>query len=363
MKKLSSRHVRRRPVTIHQVSLTIVAMQTFWILSTFTVITAFSTSIDMLSDDAPRPTQYYHDYVKTLPSFEGRSMAITGCSRGLGYVTARTVAEKGGRVILLNRPTANLDWYDEICKVASGPQPVYIECDLQSFTSVRKASQELVAELTTNGLDVLCCNAGIMLQPDEATVDGYDITASTNMLSHFLLTKEIFTELKPASRVVIMSSASGYGGPTFNPTFFEKRGGKLGGAQASYERYHQSKLANLAFCCALHDKLRTINNSNDIQAVACTPGVCGTDMFLHATSFMNQGQPSPRSRVPSVEDGCMAQLKCILDPTVKSGELWGPGKNGQLVKTEMKPPLIRIENDTKEKLWQVCEEAVGSFDT
>ena len=30
------------------------------------------------------------------------------------------------------------------------------------------------------------------------------------------------------------------------------------------------------------------------------------------------------SRVPSVEDGCLAQLKCICDPSVRCGELWGP---------------------------------------
>jgi NAD(P)-dependent dehydrogenase (short-subunit alcohol dehydrogenase family) len=327
-----------------------------------TTATAFSSS-NMA--DAQRPSQYYHAFVKTLPSFKGKTVAITGCSRGLGYITARTVAQKGGRVILLNRPTANLDWYQEICQAATGPDPIHIECNLQSFDSVRQASQRII-KLTENdgGLDVLCCNAGIMLQPDEASVDGYDITASTNMLSHFLLTKLLFGELKlsPKARIVIMSSASGYGGSSFNSTFFQKRGGNLGGSQASYERYHQSKLANLAFCCALHEKLGSSSIENNIQAVACTPGVCGTDMFVHATSVMNQGSPSPRSMVPSVEDGCMAQLKCILDPTVESGDLWGPGKNGQLVKTEMKPPLIRMDDDTKAALWQVCEDAVGSFD-
>lgn len=42
-----------------------------------------------------------------------------------------------------------------------------------------------------------------------------------------------------------MSSGSGFGPPAFNARFFERKGGNLGGQQASYERYHQSKLANL----------------------------------------------------------------------------------------------------------------------
>lgn len=297
---------------------------------------------------------------------EGMTVAITGCSRGLGFVTASTVAKKGGRVLLLNRKSNSMEWYDELCADASGPKPIHVECDLLSFDSVHSACQK-VTELTSDGggLDVLCCNAGIMLQQDKASKDGYDITASTNMLSHFLLVKNLFGQLKASSkiaRVVMMSSGSGFGGPAFNPTFFEKKGGQLGGKQASYERYHQSKLANLAFCCSLQEKLDHAEISN-VMAVACTPGVCGTDMFLHATSlFSKDGTSSPLSNVPNVKDGCMAQLKCIFDPTVHPGELWGPGRDGDLVLTDMSPPTVLVDERTKNALWQVCEDAVGKFE-
>ena len=322
-------------------------------------------------------SRYYDDFVKTLPTLKGKTIAITGCSRGLGFVTALTVVQKGGRAIILNRKGDNNnnnnsskegeeeeEWYQQLCKVATGPRPIKVECDLLSFDSVQRACDQVRHFTKDTGLDVLVLNAGIMLQADVASKDGYDITASTNMLSHFLITKELFQELVTAkrSRIVIMSSASGYGGPAFNPTFFQRRGGNLGGSQASYERYHQSKLANLAFCSALKDKIEASSNRNaSIHAVACTPGVCGTDMFLHATTVMN-GKPAPLSAVPSVEDGAMAQLKCIFDPEITSGDLWGPGKNGMLVKTPIEPPLILVNDDTKTKLWKVCEDAVGKFD-
>jgi len=240
-----------------------------------------------------------------------------------------------------------------------------IECDLLSFESVREASKK-IRELTKDtGIDVLCCNAGIMLQEDTASADGYDITASTNMLSHFLLTKELFVELEKArdvhgeARIVTMSSASAYGPPALNPTFFERRGGNLGGSQASYERYHQSKLANLVFTAALDDKLRAKNST--IKALSCTPGVCGTNMFVHASTVMS-GTPAPRNKVPSTEDGSLAQLKCIFDQSVQSGDLWGPQRGGHgLVKTIIEPPNIFVDEAAKNALWKVCEEAVGSF--
>jgi len=84
-----------------------------------------------------------------------------------------------------------------IAAAATGPSPVLIECDLLEFASVRSAAAQL-REHATDGLDVLCLNAGIMMQPDEASSDGYDITISTNVLSQFLLTRELMPELEKA---------------------------------------------------------------------------------------------------------------------------------------------------------------------
>lgn len=247
------------------------------------------------------------------------------------------------------------------------PAPQLVECDLLSFESVRNACEKVKVLTEDTGISVLCNNAGIMMQQDISSKDGYDITASTNMLSHFLITRELLPSLELAatksgdhSRVVSMSSGSGYGAPAFDSRFFEQQGGNLGGAKDSYERYHQSKLANLAFTVALHDRLNHNGKIQYIQAIACTPGVCGTDMFVHAQTVM-RGKPSPRSMVPSTEDGAMAQLKCIFDPQVQSGELWGPDRNGSLELTPMKPPLILVDEISKRQLWEACEKAVGKF--
>jgi NAD(P)-dependent dehydrogenase (short-subunit alcohol dehydrogenase family) len=328
---------------------------------------------DALASQQARPTSlHYSRFVDTLPSMEGKSVVVTGCSRGLGYVTAKVLVEKGAMVYMLNRNN-DKSIVDQLHQTnTNAPTPMVIPCDLLDFSSVRSAAAEIrnhVAE-QGGGIDVLCNNAGIMLQPDQSSVDGYDITASTNVLSHFLLTKELFGELQNAAkqkgdaRIVNMSSASGYGPSPFNPQFLERRGGNCGGPQASYERYHQSKLGNLAFTAALDDRLRDSNNS--IKALACTPGVCGTDMYLHATKAMF-GKASSLENMPSPEDGSMAQLKCICDPTVSGRDLWGPamrrGGNdeGELVKTAIEAPKILVDDTVKDLFWSTCEDAVGKF--
>jgi NAD(P)-dependent dehydrogenase (short-subunit alcohol dehydrogenase family) len=155
-----------------------------------------------------------------------------------------------------------------------------------------------------------------------------------------------------------MSSGSGFGPPAFDASFFARAGGRLGGERASYERYHQSKLANLLFTAALHDRLAARGSS--VKALACTPGVCATDMFARVAS--RSGRQADMSSVPSVEDGVLAQLKCACEPNVRSGQLFGPpGLGGLPVEVAIAPPTVLVDDPTKEELWVACERAVGAF--
>ena len=299
----------------------------------------------------------------------GKVVAVTGASRGLGLVTAISLAKKGATVALLCRPSETAtDARDAVAAVATGPAPLLVACDHLDFESVRAAAATLREECATSGLDVLCLNAGIMLQPDAASQDGYDITISTNVLSHFLLTRELMpslelgASLRGEARIVSMSSGSGFGPPAFDERFYERAGGNLGGQQASYERYHQSKLANLLFTASLHERLTARGLS--IKAIACTPGVCATDMFVHVQQLSRPSVPVDMSQVMSVEDGACAQLKCACDPEVASGELWGPRgmEGGPPTRVTIAPPTVLVDEQSKAALWACCERAVGPFE-
>jgi NAD(P)-dependent dehydrogenase (short-subunit alcohol dehydrogenase family) len=315
-----------------------------------------------------RTSEVYPALFASLPSMAGKVVAVTGASRGLGRVTAKALARKGATVVLLSRPSEAAETArGEIAAVATGQAPVLVPCDLLDFASVQTAAELMREVCDVSGLDVLCLNAGIMMQPDAASKDGYDITASTNVLSQFLLTRELMPLLEMGAkrngeaRVVSMSSGSGFGPPAFDVRFFERAGGNLGGQQASYERYHQSKLANLLFAVSLHERLSA--RSSGVKALACTPGVCATDMFVHVQQLSRPGAPPDLSRVASVEDGACAQLKCACDPAVRSGELWGPrGMGGPPVRISIAPPTVLTDEQSKATLWECCERAVGPFE-
>ena len=104
--------------------------------------------------------QYYEKAIKELPSLEGKTVAITGTSSGTGYVAAMSCAQKGARVLLLNRLSdkarRSLERLTLSCPKA---EFVSIECDLQRFSSVRKAANHRPLEIyftKTDDSDPLC---------------------------------------------------------------------------------------------------------------------------------------------------------------------------------------------------------------
>jgi NAD(P)-dependent dehydrogenase (short-subunit alcohol dehydrogenase family) len=91
-------------------------------------------------------------------------------------VLAKTCAELGARVILLNRKSERAD---AALKELQGrnASAQHVELDLSSFASechsVRACAEQL-HKVCPDGIDVLCNNAGVMGLPDDATGDGPD---------------------------------------------------------------------------------------------------------------------------------------------------------------------------------------------
>ena len=164
----------------------------------------------------PRPSELYPAYFDSLPSMAGKTVVITGASRGLGYVTALAVARKGAAVFMVGRRSARADESLEAIRIAStGPAPQLVECDLLDFGSVRRAAAAL--QERAGDIDALCCNAGIMMQPDEASKDGYDVTIATNVLSHFLLARELLPTLEVRARLTLTLAPNPNPDPNPNP--------------------------------------------------------------------------------------------------------------------------------------------------
>jgi len=345
-------------------------------------------------------SRHYPAYAASLPLLTDKVVAITGCTSGCGYRLARTCVEKQALVVMLNRKgRAALaeQKLAEHAKLHSAPPPVSIECDLTRFESVRAAGAELAKQFGRTGLDVLCNNAGIMGFTDDATEDGCDVQMQVNHTSHFLLTSlampllEKAAALRGEARVVNHSSAlraldeRGWSSE-LKQRYLEKRGGNLGGNNKTvgvpggpnFQRYQQSKLANVVFTYALHDRLSEAGSR--VKALVAHPGVAPTALHLNSAMGADAAESGWLMRAlmrfffkamtQSEEDGTMGILMCSADPSAESGNFYGPygkglvgGKHDQAAYTG---PATRMKFETlahaeaREMLWRVSEEVTGA---
>ncbi len=320
------------------------------------------------------PTKHLNKVLENhTQDMTGKVVVITGTTSGTGYVCAKEVAKKGATVILLNRKSERAEKAYQQLKVEV-PEGKFdpIICDLQSFESVRNAAESIKTKYRI--VDVLVNNAGVMALPDEATPDGYDVQMQTNALSHFLLTKELFSllRLSDEGRIVNHSSMARLG-PPLASEYFEKKGGDLGGDGTEEEnfsfqgprwgRYHQTKLANAAFTYGLKNKLEAANISNVIPLLA-HPGLAKTELAATSASVGGMDTDSDFMKTAqSAEDGATGIIRAAMDPSAKSGDFYGPSGQGWNGFPELLTPEDLLFDESNLKInWEGCEKAVGSFE-
>ena len=123
--------------------------------------------------------------------------------------------------------------------------------DLASFASIRAFAADFLDRY--DRLDVLCNNAGLVLQKRQETADGFEATFGVNHLGHFLLTDLLLDRLRASapSRVINVSSDAhkqARNGLDFDDLQSTRR-------YRGFAVYSKSKLANISFTRELARRL------------------------------------------------------------------------------------------------------------
>ncbi len=199
-----------------------------------------------------------------------KTVLITGANKGIGFETARQLAQLGCFVYLGSRDKDNGNEAIQKLSAMGITNVETLVIDVADLNSVRQARQELESKISS--LDILINNAGIAgSQPqDLATGDLENLRRifDTSFFGAIQTTQEFLPLLKKSGQSAIINVSSEIGSlavhtaPERNPN------------RANYHAYGTSKTALNAFTVMLANELRDMG----ISVNSVTPGYTATDL-------------------------------------------------------------------------------------
>ncbi|KAH7235640.1 hypothetical protein BKA59DRAFT_444767 [Fusarium tricinctum] len=293
-----------------------------------------------------------------LPELNGKVFIVTGGNAGMGFYTVSHLAQHGAHVYMgvrsLEKGNAAIA---EIKKEHPSVQIDLLQMDLMNLTSVVEAAKHfLTLETALHGL---VNNAGIMATPFEMTKDNHEAQWQTNYLSHWVLTEHLLPLMQqtaktlPAGSVRIVNlTSSGHMSAPKTGINFDDLALK---DQSVWERYGQSKLANILHSNTLNEKYGpgSENKDGEIWITSVHPGLVETNL----TTTVDSGEKGMLNLISalrclrllwSADKGSWNSLFCAAGQEMKAeqsgkyielyhrfGEPWwqsGPSKDGELAK-------------------------------
>ena len=248
-----------------------------------------------------------------IPSLEDKVILVTGGNIGLGKETILQLAKHNpGNIFMASRKESKArDAIKSInAELSMQANIEYLPLDLSSLKSVQAAAQHVNA--SSERLDILILNAGVMAIPATKSESGHDIQLGTNHIGHFTLTKLLLpllekTAAKPGSdvRIVSLASEAYQTSPSIDTIVSKEKLEKTG----NWTRYGASKASNILFAAEMARRYPAF------KTVSLHPGMIKRDLWKPnsehkslAGFFIGFGEMFGKS----VQEGALNQLWCAV---------------------------------------------------
>jgi NAD(P)-dependent dehydrogenase (short-subunit alcohol dehydrogenase family) len=188
-------------------------------------------------------------------TLSGKTVLITGASRGIGAAAARAFADAGAKVVLAARST------DDIKAIAAeiGETAIALPCDVSDPTAVQAVVAQTIAHF--GALDILIGNAG-MIEPisllAETDLDAFSTAVDVNFKGVFYGMRAVLPHMtaRGSDTIITVSSGAAHGPMQGWPTYCSTKAGA----------YMLTRAADLE------------NRDKGIRVLGLSPGTVATQM-------------------------------------------------------------------------------------
>lgn len=161
--------------------------------------------------------------------FKGKTILVTGSSRGIGAATIRKFASLGADVVInyVSNETKALELKKEV-EDKYGVKALAIKCDVSKEEEVIEMFKEI--NRVFHRINVVVNNAGIAIDTtfEDKTVENFKKTIDINLIGTFLVSKHAVIHLKKEKNSRIINVASTNGIDTYYPESLDYDASKAG---------------------------------------------------------------------------------------------------------------------------------------
>ncbi len=278
-------------------------------------------------------------------SMQGKTVVVTGATRGIGFETTRGLAALGARVVMISRDARRTEEQAAVIRTATGNTAVEtLQADLSVQADVRRVAGEILDRCPR--IDVLVNNAGAVFSSRKETVDGLEMTFALNHMNYFLLTNLLLDRLKasaPARIVNVASAAHTMGKIKFDDLQHAR-------SYSGFSAYGDSKLMNILFTYELSRRL----SGTGVTANCLHPGFVASGFGKNDSPLMKAGIALMRPFQISAVKGAQTSIYLASSPDVE-------GVTGKYFSNRRAVDSNKASYDiaTAQRLWEETARIVG----
>lgn len=277
---------------------------------------------------------------------QGKRVAITGPTAGIGRESALELGRRGAQLLLLCRSADKGAALAAEIATAGAPEPRVIPLDMASLASVREAAEHILAE--DRPLDVLLNNAGLINTVRRESLDGFEETLAVNHFAPFLLTGLLLPALQRAGAARVVNVASDAHQFVRGMHFEDMQAER---SYRTFREYGRSKLANILFTRSLARRLE----GAPLTVNCLHPGAVSTALGSQNRGVMSRIVPlllRPFFRTP--QQGAQTSIFLCCDESVAAVS----GRYFVRCKPVEPRPWAR-DDAAAERLWHYTEDCVN----